>query len=738
MNRYFNFPLIFLVYLTVLLYFCIWRFSWIVLSVFIISCILAYSNHYRAMFPLLLIIGSFCWIVKINENYQMSHGPAEIHRLTPITDTIEVNGNALSFRGKSDGQIYQVYYTIHSQSEQKFFKTLSQDIIIECNSSLELPEGQRNFNGFNYKKYLATQNIYHIIKIDEILKIAPQNHLIDLHLLRRKAILFCQQRFPKPMSGYLTGLLFGYLGKDFDQMRDIYTSLGIIHLFALSGMQVNFFIDWLRKILLRLGIRRDIVDKIQIPFSIIYAFLTGLAVSVLRALLQKNIKLQGTDNLAVSFFILLLIMPKFLLTTGGQLTLLYAFLLAMFSFKFPLLKGIKKVLFESGLLSIGVLPLLVLDFHIFQPLSILLTFVFSIIFDLLMLPVLMIIFVISLLSGISININRAFIDLENIIAVIDRYFHYPLVFGTPTLFIFLILLIVCGLFIDFIHHRKRAILLFLFAILLFFFSKNPIRPSITMVDIGQGDSFLLQDRLNKQTILIDTGGRVEFGNHEKWQQMHKNSNASKTLIPYLQSRGIDKINTLILTHTDDDHVGDLLSLADKIKIQHVWVSQGSLTNSIFVKKLRATKLKIHVVKTGDAFSIFDGKLRVLSSGYDERGNNNDSIVTYGKFYGKSFLFTGDLEREGEAELLKNYPNLKVDVLKVGHHGSKTSSSPKFISAIHPQIALISAGLNNRYKHPNQETLNTFNNAHIKVYRTDQQGAVRFVESFGHWEIQTVK
>ncbi|MFZ2232344.1 MAG: MBL fold metallo-hydrolase, partial [Lactococcus raffinolactis] len=107
------------------------------------------------------------------------------------------------------------------------------------------------------------------------------------------------------------------------------------------------------------------------------------------------------------------------------------------------------------------------------------------------------------------------------------------------------------------------------------------------------------------------------------------------------------------------------------------------------------------------------------------GKNNDSIVLYGKLYGTKFLLTGDLEETGERELLTRYPNLSVDVLKVGHHGSKTSSSESFIEAIRPKVGLISCGLDNRYGHPNMETLTTFQKYEVQTFRTDYHGAIKF-------------
>jgi competence protein ComEC len=389
-------------------------------------------------------------------------------------------------------------------------------------------------------------------------------------------------------------------------------------------------------------------------------------------------------------------------------------------------------------LSVGVLPLLVLDFHVFQPLSIVLTFAFSVLFDVVLLPLLVLIFALSALTNISLNLNVAFVSLENLVKGVNQLISHPLTLGTPSVPVLLAMFAVTGLLIDFYTHKTktRAFACFLVLLALFALAKFPLSPSITMVDIGQGDSFLLEDRLNAHTVLIDTGGKVSFGGKAAWQTAATSTNAEKTLIPYLQSRGISALDTVILTHSDADHCGDIIALASKITIREIWVSAGSLTVPDFVMKLKQTHSQIHVVKTGDTFPIFDTSLQVLSSGYTGRGDNNDSIVTYGDFYGTKWLFTGDLERLGEKELLANYPTLQVDVLKAGHHGSKTASDPSFIQQIHPKFALISCGINNRYHHPNEETLATFNTQKIPYIRTDQHGAVRF--NGPSWQIETVK
>lgn len=489
-------PLIFLAYLSVILYFLIFNFNLICLILFIFSSLLALYRKYYLVIPFLLVMGSFFLVVKMDTIKNSENQPTTLSKITMIPDTIQVNGDLLSFQGKERGQNYQVYETLKSKKEQKFYQNLSQNCQLSFTGNLQIPEKQRNFNGFDNQKYLASQNIYRQITIDKINKIVL-NDTFDLHVLRRKAIVWSQTHFPKPMNDYMTGLLFGFLSKDFNQMGDIYSSLGIIHLFALSGMQVNFFIDWFRRIILRLGITREKLNIWQIPFSIFYAFMTGFSVSVLRALFQKNIRLNPLDNLAVTTFLLMIVSPKFLLTTGGQLTLFYAFVISMINHKFSELKGIRKLLTESSVISLSVLPLLILDFHIFQPFSILLTIGFGFLFDVILLPLLLGTFLLSLI-GYNFNINHIFQILEWLIHEVDLPLHYPLVLGNPRPIELLILFFLIGLLIDNLFKKRRQIIFAGLIVCSFFICKNPIYPSITAVDIGQGDSIFCKINLIKK------------------------------------------------------------------------------------------------------------------------------------------------------------------------------------------------------------------------------------------------
>ena len=662
-----------------------------------------------------------------------------VERVRILPDTIKVNGDSLSFRGKSDGRIFQVYYKLQSEEEKEAFQVLTDLHEIELEGKLSEPEGQRNFGGFNYQAYLKTQGIYqtlNIKKIQSLQKVGSWDIGENLSSLRRKAVVWIKMHFPDPMRNYMTGLLLGHLDTDFEEMNELYSSLGIIHLFALSGMQVGFFMDGFKKLLLRLGFTQEKLKWMTYPFSLIYAGLTGFSASVIRSLLQKLLAqhgIKGLDNFALTVLVLFIVMPNFFLTAGGVLSCAYAFILTMTSKEG---EGLKAVARESLVISLGILPTLSFYFAEFQPWSILLTFVFSFLFDLVFLPLLSILFALSFLYPVT-QLNFIFEWLEGMIRLVSQLTSRPLVFGQPNAWLLILLLISLALVYDLRKNIKRLTVLSLLIAGLFCLTKYPLENEITMLDVGQGESIFLRDVTGK-TILIDVGGKAEsYKKIEKWQEKATTSNAQRTLIPYLKSRGVAKIDQLILTNTDKEHVGDLLEVTKAFHVGEILVSKGSLKQKEFVAELQATQTKVRSVIVGDNLPIFGSQLEVLSLRKIGDGGYDDSLVLYGKLLDKHFLFTGNLEENGEKDLLKHYPDLEVDVLKAGQHGSKNSSSSAFLEQLKPEITLISVGKNNRIKLPHQEILTRLEGINSKVYRTDQKGAIRF-KGWKSWKIESVR
>ena len=736
-------PLIYLVFLLLWLYYAIFSVSYLALLgfVFLLIC-LFFQFSWKSAGKVLAICGVFgFWF--LFQNWQQSQASqdlvAYVEKVRVLPDTIKVNGDSLSFRGKSDGRILQVYYKLQSEEEKEQFQALTDNYEIELEGKLSEPEGQRNFGGFDYQAYLKTQGIYqtlNIKRIQSLQKVGSWDIGENLSSLRRKAVVWIKTHFPDPMRNYMTGLLLGHLDTDFEEMNELYSSLGIIHLFALSGMQVGFFMDAFKKLLLRLGLTQEKLKWLAYPFSLVYAGLTGFSASVIRSLLQKLLAqngVKGLDNFALTVLVLFIIMPNFFLTAGGVLSCAYAFILTMTSKEG---EGLKAVARESLVISLGILPILSFYFAEFQPWSILLTFVFSFLFDLIFLPLLSILFILSFVYPVT-QLNLVFEWLEGIIRLVSQMASRPLVFGQPTAWLLILLLVSLALVYDMRKNIKRLAGFSLFIVGLFFLTKYPLENEITMLDVGQGESIFLRDMTGK-TILIDVGGKTDSDKKvESWQKKVTTSNAQRTLIPYLKSRGVAKIDQLILTNTEKEHVGDLLEVTKAFHVGEILVSKGSLTQKEFVAELEASQIKVRSVTAGENLPIFGGYLEVLSPRKIGDGDNEDSLVLYGKLLDKHFLFTGNLKEKGEKELLKQYPNLEVDVLKVGQQGSKASSNPVFLEKLSPELCLISVGKNNRAKLPHQETLTRLETIKSKIYRTDQNGAIRF-KGWNSWQIESVR
>ena len=736
-------PLIYLSFLLLWLYYAIFSASYLALLgfVFLLVC-LFFQFPWKLAGKIIAICGVFgFWFLFQNwQQSQASQNLADsVERVRILPDTVKVNGDSLSFRGKSDGRIFQVYYKLQSEEEKEAFQALTDLHEIGLEGKLSEPEGQRNFGGFDYQAYLKTQGIYqtlNIKKIQSLQKVGSWDIGENLSSLRRKAVVWIKTHFPDPMRNYMTGLLLGHLDTDFEEMNELYSSLGIIHLFALSGMQVGFFMDGFKKLLLRLGLTQEKLKWLTYPFSLIYAGLTGFSASVIRSLLQKLLVqhgVKGLDNFALTVLVLFIIMPNFFLTAGGVLSCAYAFILTMTSKEG---EGLKAVTRESLVISLGILPTLSFYFAEFQPWSILLTFVFSLLFDFVFLPLLSILFALSFLYPV-IQLNFIFEWLEGMIRLVSQVASRPLVFGQPNSWLLMLLLISLALVYDLRKNIKKLTVLSLLITGLFFLTKYPLENEVTMLDVGQGESIFLRDVTGK-TILIDVAGKAESDKKiEKWQEKSTTSNAQRTLIPYLKSRGVAKIDQLILTNTDKEHVGDLLEVSKAFHVGEILVSKGSLKQKEFVAELQATQTKVRSITAGENLSIFGSQLEVLSPRKIGDGGHEDSLVLYGKLLDKHFLFTGNLEEKGEKNLLKHYPDLEVDVLKAGQHGSKNSSSSAFLEQLKPEITLISVGKNNRTKLPHQEILTRLEGINSKVYRTDQQGAIRF-KGWNSWKIESVR
>ena len=731
--RRFPIPKIYLSFLLLWLYYAIFSANFLALFgfVFLLVC-LFFQFPWKTVTKVLLVCSLFgSWFVfqKWQQEEASQHLVNTVDTVRILPDTIKVNGDSLSFRGKADGRLFQVYYKLQSESEKKKFQDLSELHEMAVKGKLASPQGASNFAGFDYRNYLKTQRIYQTLTISEIVELKQTSSWDigeNLSSLRRKAVVWIKRNFPDPMRNYMTGLLLGHLDTDFEEMNELYSSLGIIHLFALSGMQVGFFMNAFKKSLLRLGLTQEKFKWLAYPFSLFYAGLTGFSASVIRSLLQKLLAQHGfmsLDNFALTILILFLIMPNFFLTAGGVLSCAYAFILTMTGEE---VAGIKGLVRESCIITLGILPILSFYFSEFQPWSILLTFAFSFLFDMVLLPLLSILFCLSFIYPIT-QFNFLFEWLENIIRYISQLSTRPLVFGQPSLWILILLLITLALIYDYRKNLKKISMLVIVAISFFLVTKHPLENEITVLDMEQGRSIFLRDMTGK-TILLDVGEKSERDKKEAWQERISSSNAERSLIPYLKSRGVAKIDQLVLTTSEPKQLDHVLEMSKSFELEEILVSEETLSKREFMDKLKKSKIKVATIKTGQQLFIFGSSLEAFTS---QNGDKKDSMVLYGKLLNQTFLVTGNLE---EKFLTKSYPKLQADIVITHQQASKKKTDVEVFKNLQPKTTVISVDKKKKFKEKNEESNQELGNS---IYKTDQKGAIRF-KGWSTWRIETVR
>lgn len=266
------------------------------------------------------------------------------------------------------------------------------------------------------------------------------------------------------------------------------------------------------------------------------------------------------------------------------------------------------------------------------------------------------------------------------------------------------------------------------------------RLEVTVLDVGQGDSLLVVSPKGK-TLLIDGGGA--FGGFQGHEQMRGSDPGEEAVSPYLWSRGFKKIDVVALTHAHQDHLGGLNAILENFRVGRLWIGLEAKNSSL--EKLetlaRERNIPVECETRGKQFSLDEVQGEFLWPEVANGGaagasaENNDSLVLRLKYGNRTLLLPGDAEKQAEhAMLQENSADLHADVLKVGHHGSKNSTTQESLDAVAPAIAVISAGEDNPYGHPSPELLERLEASGVRVLRTDRDGAVHILTDGTRLEI----
>lgn len=574
---------------------------------------------------------------------------------------------------------------------------------VECIGTISLPKQNTNFYLFNYRNYLKSKKIFYQMEAECVV---TKEKVSFLYKTKNNIV----NRIEKLRSkGYLKSFILGSTSDIDSDVLDSYRNNGISHLLAISGMHVTFlvglFIIFKRKYLL-------------IPILIFYLFLANFPISMIRTILFFVLNMLNKKiNLNLSTSILFIYFTMFILWWNPYLIynigFIYSFIITFYLILFSKLFNSK-----SKIKNICILPLFI--FLITIPINIMNNFSLNIltpVYNLIFVPIVStILFPISFLVFIFPILDKGYYFIWTILeSVSSNLLSIDIVFCYIPFYIFAGYYII----ITFILHKllsneyKYIGIIFIILILHYFYPNFRNYGVIQMLDVGQGDSIIISYPNNNLNILIDTGGLI-------------NSNQSKYVnnitVPTLKSLGIKKLDYLIITHGDADHAGETMYLLEKVKVKKVLFNSGSLSDLEIeiIKYLEENKIEYSFISE-ELVNHNNIQLYFLNS-VNYNNENEDSLVLLFKIKGFISLFMGDAGINSENKILKEYNLSTVDILKVGHHGSKNSSSEYFINSVNPDIALISAGKNNFYGHPHKEIIN--NLQFCDTYITSTHGAIK--------------
>ena len=658
--------------------------------------ILLYNYPYYLIFTIVIIIS----LIRLNIP-KISQFDNNTKQVIGIITSIKEKDKQVTLTIKNKEKILATYYINKINTKYKLGDK------IKVIGEFKEPKSQKTKNLFDYKKYLYRQNIFYTVKVEKIILIKKNSN--PYYFIKQNII----NHFNK--NAYLNTFIIGDKSYIDSNIKKSYQENGISHLFAISGMHITLLVSIIEKMLLKLKVKENKRFKIIMYILIFYLLLVGLSPSILRGVLfyflfKLNniyyfyIKPVNLFLLIISFS--LLVNPYYIYDVGFQYSYLISLSLICLSKNIQSKNyfiSLLKVSFVSFIVSI---PITLYNFYQLNIMSIFYNLIFVPLISIIIFPFTLIVVIIKPLEPIY---NLLIILLESMSLLFSKISLGKLVFFKLPLIIYVIYFLIVLLYI----FRNKKEYLFLLLITLFIHYLYPFindKDYINFIDVRQGDSLLIH--YQNKNIMIDTGGSLT----------NQGNISNNTIIPLLKSYGINKLHYLILTHGDADHMGEASNIVNNLKVETVIFNCGSYNNmeKELIKQLN--KKNIEYYTCINKLNIKDIKFYFLNQ--KDYGNENDnSNVIYTKIYNKTYLFMGDAGVEVEKDIIEKYELNNIDYLKIGHHGSPTSSSKYFIETINPKNSIISVGENNKYGHPNKKVLNNLKNS--KIYRTDIEGSIMF-------------
>lgn len=696
----------------------------------------------------------------------------------------------------------QVTIYLDSQAEQQEAASWIRGMEIRLTGELQIPGSARNFGDFDYLAYLKKQRIHWQIRAEGMssieIKSRPglsgylllgsidrfRNHLTDL----------VWSLYDERYAGFMQGLLIGDQQRLPKELYDQFSDIGMTHVLAISGLHVSVFIAgcfWLLKLL---RLTREKIYAVSFALVPMYVLGTGASPSAVRAGLMALLGLvalrlgRWKDTLRfmlLAAIVMLMVNPYFLYNISFQLSFVVTFglillvprIAGMIRLRPAVLTGSLAVTIAAQIFSF---PIVIYYFHLLHLLSPAANLLLVPLVSVLILPLGML----SLLLGAVHPALGAWpaaiasLAAEGLFRAVEwtAGWHALLTIWprVPLWWIAVYYLLILFLFIGLprlkgLISRRLVKMLTLLAgslfISLLLYAQTGDRWKqagiVSVLDVGQGDAILIRTPYGRH-LLIDGGGTFRFGDQEAWRTRLDPYEVGKdTLVPLLRRRGIQRLDAVIATHLDADHIGGLHAVLENIPTERI-LYNGTTKNSAYADRLvntaRDKGIPMIPVAAGRSWQVDkDTRLQFLHPIVDQEAANGEavphvsdqngaSVVFLLQMHDASFLLTGDIGSAEESKVIDYIqeagarndllPNKRfIDVLKVAHHGSRYSTSDDWLGYWQPAVAAISVGRNS-YGHPSEDVLDRLMEHGVTMYRTDEHGEIQFMSSGGKLYLRT--
>lgn len=656
-------------------------------------------------------------------------------------------------------RVYANYRFGTAEEKEEIRKTVHKSQFL-ITGTFEDPSPPSHKFSFNMEAYLKNNGARKILSIESISRITEENMGLN-KIEDRRALLkdHIREHFPQSLSTEAEALLIGEREKMSVDEQRIYQTLGISHLFAISGLHVAIAAGLLYFLLVRAGIRIETALLFMLIVLPLYAILAGSAPSVWRAVSMVSAVLLGrllqfrispAHILLISFTAFILINPYVLYKIGFQLSYGACFGI-IYSWKFLSVSGSAfiKGLVVTFISQFTLYPLLLFHFYELSLSAFIVNSLFVPLYTLVILPAnFFLLFLTFLFQPAADFVFYFYEPLRNRLgdwtfwlSTLPYQMWNP---GKPHTAVLAVMAASVLLFYALAEKRfswKLVWIPLLPALLISIAPYADPRLKLTFLDVGQGDSAVIELPHRKAVYLVDSGGVLRF-DQEDFQKRGKPYEIGRQVVtPYLKGKGISSIDAMVLSHPDADHAEGAEEILQTFNVAELHLTPGSMETEVMQDLIPFfNKTEILFPGKGSDWRYGDTEFSYLSPADLSYGGNNDSLVLYMEDGPLSVLFTGDMEAEGEGDLLDNYAGVRdLTILKAGHHGSKTSSSEAFLAAMNPKLSIFSTGRDNRYGHPAPEVVERFNQLELPVLNTAENGTIEIImEEDGQIAVKTMR